>query len=129
MIESCVTICVGGLGKKARRKKWMTRKVMSEIQNKEIAWTRCRKTKSAQCLRAYRVKHNQATKTVRQAKMKFEENLSKEVKTNPEAFYAYARSKTTIKEQVIAVKNKQGVLSSSLDDVCEIINEEFEKFL
>ena len=127
VIESCIPVSVGGLGKKAREEKWMTRKVMSEIKNKEIAWIRYRKTKSARCLRAYRVMRNKATRAVREAKKKFEENLSKEVKTTPKAFYAYARSKTTIKEQVMAVRNEQGVLSSSLDDVYDIMNEKFEK--
>ena len=98
----------------------MTRKVMSEVQNKEMSWKRYRKTRSARCLRAYRVIRNKVKRTVREAKAKFEEDLSKDVKINPKAFYAYARSKTTIKEQVIAVKNEHGILSSSLKDTCEI---------
>ena len=70
---------------------------------------------------------NKATKSIRDAKYRFELELSREVKANPKAFYAYARNKTTIKEQVVSVKNELGKLSSSLEEACEIMNDQFEK--
>ena len=46
---------------------------------------------------------------------------------NPRAFYAYAGSKTAIKEQVMSVRNSQGNLSGSLEETCEILNQSFQK--
>ena len=68
VVESCVPLHKSGLGNSVRKKKWMTKKVMSGIQRKEMAWKRYRKTKSASCLKAYRIIRNKATRTVREAK-------------------------------------------------------------
>ena len=57
----------------------------------------------------------------------YELELSKEVKSNPRAFYAYARSKTTIKEQVLSIRDSQGNLSASLQEACETLNQSFQK--
>ena len=127
VVDHCVPTRMNGPNRKHRKKKWMTRKVMEDTQRKEHAWDRYRKSKSKTHLNRYRKIRNKATKSVREAKYLFETKLAKEAKTNPKAFYAYARSKTSIKEQVLSVKNKNGADTKTLEEACEVINEEFEK--
>ena len=70
---------------------------------------------------------NIATTAVRDAKQQFELNLARESVSNPRGFHAYVRSKTTIKEEVMALKGEDGTLTTSLPEVCELLNKEFEK--
>ena len=49
------------------------------------------------------------------------------MKNNPKAFYAYARSKTTVKEDVLYVKNSDGKLTCTLQETCDTLNMEFQK--
>ena len=64
---------------------------------------------------------------VRRAKSEFEHKLAQDIKTNPRAFYAYARSKTTIREDVLMVKKSDGQLTETLRETCEEMNEQFQK--
>ena len=126
-VDKCVPLCPSSSGGCKRKKKWMTRSVMEDIRKKEESWKKYRKRKTPKHLQRYKKLRNKATRSVREAKYKFELELAREVKTNPKAFYAYARNKTTIKEQVVAVKNEQGEISSSVHETCEIMNEQFQK--
>ena len=70
---------------------------MEDIRKKEESWGKYRKKKTTKHLKWYKKMRNKATRSVREAKYKFELELAREVKTNPKAFYAYERNKTTIK--------------------------------
>ena len=50
-----------------------------------------------------------------------------ESKLNPRAFHAYVRSKTSIKEEVMALRGEDGTLTASLSETCQLLNKEFEK--
>ena len=53
---------------------------------------------------------------VRKAKHDFEAKLASEIKANPRAFYAYARSKTTIKEDIMMARKSDGQLIRNLEE-------------
>ena len=64
---------------------------------------------------------------MREAVCLFEKRLAGEVKNNPRAFYAYARSKTTLKERVTKLKTPDGTLTNSTQEACDLLNTEFQK--
>ena len=110
------------------RKKWMTSGVLSLIQRKEVLWKAYRKNKkSKRNQRRYNKIRNKVTAAIRRAKYAFEHQLAREVRDNPRAFFSYARSQTSLKEELKAVKKADGQLTSTLTETCEIMNTEFEK--
>ncbi|KAK3875680.1 hypothetical protein Pcinc_019464 [Petrolisthes cinctipes] len=115
IIESCVPLqSTSGTNLKP---KWMTRRVRNRIREKEDAWIRYRQRRSRARYATYCRKRNYATSAVKEAKYNFEKKLSDEVKTNPRAFYAYARSKTRIKEEVLQLKHPDGSLTDPTRDL------------
>ena len=111
-----------------RKKKWVTGDVLHHTQKKEEAWKRLRKNKGSRGLRRiYNLARNSATNAVRKAKSEFEHKLACDIKTNPRAFYAYARSKTTIREEVQMVMKPDGQLTETLLETCEEMNAQFQK--
>lgn len=55
----------------------------------------------------------------------FERNIAAEVKTNPKAFFAYARSKTTVRDSVSDLKAPTGGVASTDCDKAEVLNNHF----
>ena len=85
----------------------MNMQLLKMIQKKEEAWRRYRSnTRSNKLRKNYQRIRNDVTTEVRRAKFEYEHRLAKEVKSNPKAFFSYARSKTTVKENVLFVKKK-----------------------
>ena len=105
----------------------MTGRVLNRIREKENAWIRYRQRRSRARYANYCRKRNVATRAVKEAKYDFEKKLSTEAKENPRAFYAYARSKTRIKEEVLQLKHPDGSLTATLPEACTLINQEFQK--
>ena len=106
----------------------MNMQLLKMIQKKEEAWRRYRSnTRSNKQRKNYQRIRNDVTTEVRRAKFEYEHRLAKEVKSNPKAFFSYARSKTTVKENVLFVKKSDGQLTTSLKETCGVLNSEFQK--
>lgn len=126
IVDECVPMYAAN--KVKGRKKWMNRHLLRMTKKKDEAWKKHRKHKKSKRLRkAYQKLRNQVTTTIRRAKSDYEHSLAKEVKQNPKVFFAYARSKTTIKEDVMFVNRDDGQQTTSLKETCEIMNREFER--
>ena len=85
----------------------------NKIDQKESALERYRKRKTRVRYEFYKAKRNIATDAVRFAKASFEKDIAKNIKKNKRAFYAYVRSKTTIKESVTKIKMPDGTFSTT----------------
>ena len=110
------------------KKKWITREVLKHVQKKEEAWVKFRRNRKSRRLReVYTQIGNTATRIVRKAKFDFQHKLAQEIRATPKAFYSYARSKTTIKEEILMVKRKDGKMTRNLEETCEEMNEQFQK--
>ena len=110
------------------KKKWMTNDVLRLIQKKEAMWNSYRHKKSSKRkLKRYREARNKVTTAIRRAKYAFEHKLAEEVRENPRAFYAYARSRTTLREDLKTVKKCDGTMTSTVRETCEVMNHEYEK--
>ena len=108
-------------------KKWMNNHILGLIRKKEEMWKIYRKRKSQRSFSRYKRARNKVTSEIRKAKYNFEHRLAKEVRDNPKSFFAYARSQTTIREEVKTVRRNDGELTSSLTETCEVMNLEFQK--
>ena len=64
---------------------------------------------------------------VRDAKYNFEHKLAHDIKSDPRAFFAYARSRTSLKEEVLAVTKEDGSLTTSLEETSDIMNQKFQE--
>ena len=106
--------------------KWLTRYAKSKIDQKERAWERYRKRKTRVRYEYYKTSRNIATNAVRYAKASFEKDIAKNIKKNKRAFYAYARSKTTIKEGVSRIRKSDGTLSTNNQESSTALNEAFQ---
>ena len=106
--------------------KWITRDVILIINKKKFAWNRYRKRKTTLRYEAYCRARNEATRCVRDAKKAFEKRLAKEVKSNPQAFFGYLRSKTALKEEVTRLRNNDGTYTNSDQESCTLLNSKFK---
>lgn len=110
-----------------KKPKWMTMSLKRKIKAKEKAWERYVKRKTTHRYQHYCRIRNTCTTAVREAKFLFEQDLARETKTNPKAFYAYARSKTTIKEEVTQLVKDDASLTTTNQEAGELLNREFQK--
>ena len=105
----------------------MTRYALNAINKKDEAWKKYRKKRSARNWDFYCNARNISVEKVRQAKRNFEISFASEVgQGNTSAFYAYARSKTTIKEKVSRVTKTDGTLTETKKDTADTINLTFQ---
>ena len=109
------------------RNKWMTRDVLRTIENKENKWRVYRRNRNPSTLRIYNDARNASVDAVRKAKFNFEKSIAIEVGNgNPKAFYAYARSQTTIKETVSRVTGADGMLTMNKKETADVMNLTFQ---
>ena len=111
----------------APRNKWMTREVLRLIEIKENKWRAYRYNKTPTNQRIYNDARNASVDAVRNAKFRFEKSLAFEIGNgNPRAFYAYARSQTTIKESVSRVTGTDGSLTTNKKETADVMNLTFQ---
>ena len=88
----------------------MNRKLLKLWKKKQNAWQRYSTEKSQRKWRLYRKEANKLKKNTRKARKIYERKLTIESKTNKRAFFRYVNTKLTIRPEITAMKNKQGVL-------------------
>ena len=116
--------------KKTRRKgkqktQWWNGKIRRLRKNRLRAWTKYRESKLYQDYLAYKRARNRASKEVRKAQRRFERKLAKNIKSNPKAFYKYARNKMSVKEKVGPLEDENGMVVMDDTRTAEILNQYF----
>ena len=109
-----------------RQPKWITREVRDKIRAKERAWKRLRRRKTPRRVEEYRHLRNMTTSVVRQAKKAFIKALCKDIKINPKHFWSFIRSRTTIKDKVLRIRNERGELTKDDKETAEVFNKSFQ---
>ena len=61
------------------------------------------------------------------AKYNFKHKLAHAIKSDPRAFFAYAGSNTSLKEEVLTVTKEDGSLTTSLEETCDIMSQKFQE--
>ena len=72
----------------------LDRKSLGKIKKKKRLWNKYIQTKSGEVYQNYCRLRNQIRRITRKAKKTYEQNLAKQVKTNPKRFWSYANAKT-----------------------------------
>jgi hypothetical protein len=105
--------------------KWMNKEAKLARKTKLRKWKIFQQTKSYNDSVEYKIASKKATKVYKKAKKTFEIKLANEVKNNPKSFYAYVRSKTSVKDVVGPLRANDGKLVTDNGDMCKILNDFF----
>ena len=105
--------------------KWLNHESVMWINKKKMAWSRYRKRRTTFRYEAYCRVRNIVTNIIREVKRNYEKSIAKEAKKNPKAVYAYMRSKTKIKEEVLRLKNDDGTYTNDDMENCTLLNRKF----
>ena len=86
-------------------------KLLSKIKMKSRAYHRFLKTKDQQDYQMHAKYRNQSKKACRKAGTDYEKSLSREVKSNPKAFFRYAKNKLNFKNAIPNLVDNGKILS------------------
>ena len=110
----------------ARRKPlWMTAAAKEKIKAKQKAFTKYRTTLDKKDYDSYARARNQAKWATRRAIQDLEKCIAKEAKTNPKAFFKYAKSKVKSRTGVPDLKKTDGGVASTDQDKANLLNTYF----
>ena len=70
----------------------------------------------------YAKARNQAKSACRKAVKDYEKDIAKKVKTNPKAFYAYARTEMRTQEGIADLRDSSGVSATTDSGKAEMLN-------
>ena len=104
---------------------WMNKTALAKVKRKQKAYQRYLETKEGKDYLKYTQARNQAKSECRKSVKLFEKELAKNIKKNPKAFYAYAKSKMKTKEHIpdLKVDNKPDASTSFAK--AEVLNNYF----
>ena len=106
---------------------WMNRKLLKLWKKKYHAWSRYSNEKSQRKWREYRKEANKLKKNTRKARQRYEKKIAVESKTNKRAFFRYVNSKLTVRPEITAIKNKQGILVEEDKEMTNVIGSYFKE--
>lgn len=100
---------------------WMTKNTLRTIRKKRRLWKVYRETKDHAEYLAYKNMEKEVKDAVRKAKKKFERKLAKDARKNPKAFYTYLKLRTSNRQSVGPLKEKEEVVTDD-EKQAEILN-------
>ena len=106
---------------------WMNENTLRAVKKKQTLWKKFLMTKSETDYNNFARARNQARWVTRKAKKKFEEQLAKEVKTNPKAFWNYVRSKTQMKKNTPDLDKDGSSRTTTDEEKANVLNDCFKK--
>ncbi|XP_052786222.1 uncharacterized protein LOC128221661 [Mya arenaria] len=115
----------GGGIRKLKRQSYMDKQGMRLAKAKQRAWKRFTDTEDPHDYQKYCTARNKLRSYTRELRKNFEEELARDVKVNPKAFWKYASSKLTVKSGVSDLKDSEGNLHGDDSSKAEILNEFF----
>lgn len=107
------------------RPPWMDSAVLLKIKEKRIAFRIFRKTRSSENKTKWKKLRNEVRKIVRVAAANYEIDLVKKVKTNPKAFFSYAKSKLKPRSAVPDLTAPDGSTVTTSKKKAEVLNDFF----
>ena len=111
---------------KKTKPKWMTRDIREKIDAKEKAWKRLKARKTPLRAERYRQARNLVTSMVRIAKKVFDKKLCEDIKVNPKHFWSYVRSKTQLKDSVMQLRKRNGMMTENDKETADEFNKGFQ---
>merc|ERR1712101_93637 len=89
----------------------MNNEIKKKVQNKNMCFRRLLNNRCKANRDKLARASNQARWSTEKAVRTFERKIADEAKSNPKAFYAYAKSKTTVKDSIGNLKTAAGDIS------------------
>jgi len=107
------------------RAPWMNEEVKTKLQQKKTTFETYKIEGSDATYKAYARARGQAKRAVKRAVATFEKQIASESKTNPKAFFSYARSKTKVRQSVADLKDDTGQVLSDNTAKASALNNYF----
>ena len=93
---------------KRSKKKHLSKEAFRKIRYKQNMWRVYKHTGTDNDYDAYKEALNAATNEVRKSKRNFEHKLAENIKSDSKSFYAYVRSKQTVRDKVGPLEDNAG---------------------
>ena len=103
----------------------MKHSTMNLIKRKRRSHIKYLNSKATLDKLSYHSIRNQVTSAVRNDRIAFERNISKEIKNNNKVFWRYVNSQRKSKTTIPDLKRKDGTVATEDKDKAEILNEQF----
>ena len=112
-------------GSRRRKQKWMDYRACRAVNKKYKAWKRYTDTPEYQSYVEFKRVRNKAAAELRRSKRAFEEKLAEGIKKDSKSFFRYVRSKSGAKDKIGPLKDNDGNLLTSNEDMSELLNRFF----
>jgi ribonuclease P/MRP protein subunit RPP40 len=103
---------------------WMGASIRKKIKRREMVWKRFKQRPTFEGEMRYKMIRNSIIKEIRDAKKEQEFKLAEKIKEDPKSFYAYVRSKTSVKVKVGPLM-EEGKLVSDSEGMSRVLNHYF----
>lgn len=110
---------------KKKKPLWMSEKALAKVKKKRSAYQRYMQTREGTDYLLYAQARNQAKKACKNAVKALEIDIAKAAKSNPKAFYAYAKSKMATREGVSELIDNDGKKATTDSEKADMLNEFF----
>ena len=122
---ACVPTSAPGKGRRIKKSHYTNKETRDQIREKNRCWKAYLGVRSGERWHTYTKARNKLRQLTRQQKAEFETKVADESKTNPKAFWSYVKSRTTPKERIADIINKNGEFCSSDTEKANILNQQF----
>ena len=100
---------------------WMNNSLLKQWKKKYHAWKRYTAGKSYRKYEEYKRETNVLKKKIRQAKRLYEKKLAKGIRHDKKSFFRYVNSKLTVRPEIHEMKNENGVLVDTDQDIANVM--------
>ena len=104
---------------------WMKPATMRLIKRKHRTHTKFLNTRASSTKTEYNQIRNQVTSAVKNDRISFERNISKEIKNNNKLFWRYVNSNRTTKAAISDLLKDDGTLATTDQEKAEVLNQQF----
>ena len=111
--------------KNRNRPLWMKQNDIKVIRKKRKLWDKYRQSKDYRDYLEFKSAEKEVKVQIKLAQKLFEENLVKNLKQNPKAFYSYVRSKSRTKDIIGPLKDNDGRVIHEEESMTDILNAYF----
>ena len=104
---------------------WMNHKIAQAHRKKYFSWKRYMESNNSIRWREYVKDRNKYDKTERDERRKYEKSLATDIAENPKAFFNYVNSRLTVRPEIAALRNENGVMIFDDKEISNICNRYF----
>ncbi len=101
---------------------WTNERALVKVKKKREAFKRYLHTREGKDYLLYAQARNQAKHESRKAVQIFESKVAQQAKTNPKAFFAYAKSKLKTRDGIADLEDREGNVATSDSEKAQLLN-------